>query len=181
MGTRLVTTEPTVEPITLAEIKADLRISHTDDDAKLQRYIADARAWVERRVQQKIASQTWEFVIDEFPAAEIKLPFSPVQEVVSIAYDGTDGLEAEVDPVDYYLDNVSLNAWIFPSEAWPATLSAVNAVRVTFVAGYASPAEAPGPLKQAIRLKVQEFYDREDNERAVHDLLTNYYQYSFGY
>jgi uncharacterized phiE125 gp8 family phage protein len=178
MGIRLITDEPTVEPVTLAEIKQDLNISHTDDDVKLGRFIASAREWVERRIQQKIASQTWEFIIDAFPAAEIKMPFTPVQGIVSILYDSSGGLEAEVDPINYYLDNVSKDHWVFPIVDWPATLDAVNSVRITLVGGYATPEEAPTPLRQAIRLKVQEFYDREDNGQAIHDLLTNYYQFA---
>ena len=178
MGIRLVATEPTIELVTLAEIKVDLGVSHTDDDAKLERYIVSAREWVEKRTQQKIATQTWEFTIDEFPPAEIKLPFSPVQDVVSILYDDPTGLEAEVDVIDYYVDNVSKDSWVFPIESWPTTLDAVNAVRIQFIAGYPTSAAAPAPLLQAIRLKIQEFYDREDNGQAIHDLLTNYYQFA---
>jgi len=178
MGVWLDISIPPVEPVTLIEIKQDLGISHTDDDVKLGRYIVSAREWVERRVQQKIALQSYTFFIDEFPAVEIKMPFIPVQEITEINYDDTDGVETIIDPIDYYLDNVSKDHWIFPVESWPVVLTAANAVRIVFLAGYPSPEEAPAPLRQAIRLKVQEFYDGEDKSRPIHDLLTNYYQFA---
>ncbi len=86
MGVRLITS-PAIEPVTLAEAKADLRIDHDDDNALLGRHIAEAREWVEKLLQIKLLFQTWELVIDKFPPSEIKLPFGPVNSIVSILYD----------------------------------------------------------------------------------------------
>jgi uncharacterized phiE125 gp8 family phage protein len=172
MGVRIVT-QPTVEPVTLAEVKQDLRIEHTDYDTMLARHITAARSWLERRIQRKIAEQELEFTFDEFPAAEIKLPVGPAIAVTEITYDDEGGFEQTVDSATYWLDNVSEDSWIFPEESWPVTLDAVNSVRVYYTAGYDDLANVPAELKQAIRLKVQELYEGGDYEKAITDLITN--------
>jgi uncharacterized phiE125 gp8 family phage protein len=173
MGLRLVT-PPSVEPITVSDVKLDLRIVHADDDALLAKYITYAREFIEARVQFKIAEAVWEFVIDEFPAAEIKFPISPVSGVVSVKYDDPDGVVQTIAPANYYLDTTSPEQWLFPVSSWPATLDGINAVRIQFTAGY-SQATVPGPVAAAVRLKVTELYEGGDNHKPVHDLLTNYY------
>jgi len=136
-----------------------------------------AAEWVERRISRKLMPQTWELVVDYFPADEVRLPFGPLQSVVSIKYDDGDGFEQTLDPADYYLDDASEVPWVFPTDDWPSDiLDAVNSVRVQFIAGYANAASVPAQLKAAVHLKVGELYEGDDNERAIHGLLTNYYQ-----
>jgi len=175
MGLRLIKPPAAVEPLSLEQIKRSLRVDHIDDDETLAAYQTSAREWVERRIQSKIALETWELVIDAFPAAEIMLPFTPVESVVSIKYDDPLGVEQTVPPASYELDNTSPIHWIFSADAWPATFGAFNSVRIQFVAGYPDPEDAPKPLVAAIVLKTKELYDGEDTTAAVHNLLTNYY------
>src|SRR5215207_4394029 len=140
MGLRVIA-PPELEPLTLAQAKADLRVDHSDDDDKITRYIAAARFWVERLTERKVALQTLEFVFDAFPVSEIKLPRAPVQEIVSVNYDNEAGGEQTVSPDDYWLDNADESrAWLFPETTWPATLDAVSTVRIQFKAGYATAA-----------------------------------------
>lgn len=169
-----VLTQPTVEPVTLVDIKKDLRIDHTDDDAQLARYISSAREFIETRIQSKIAEQTLEYSIDEFPAFGISLPVGPVQSVTSLVYDDADLVEQTVDTADYYLQSVLRQPRIFPTGAWPTAVGRIGAVRIQYVAGL-TPGDVPLPIKSALRLKVQELYDGEDRSRAINDLLTNYY------
>lgn len=178
MGLNLIT-PPTTEPLTLAEVKKDLRIDHSDDDETLNRMISEAREWLERRLQLKLCPQTWDFIIDAFPTTtEIRLPFGPVQSVEQVAYDDPQGIEQIMPPIDYYLDEVSYmvgpEPWLFPTDTWPATIVAINAVRIRFVAGYATGDDVPGPMKSALRLKVRELFDGDDTTGQVDKLLVNY-------
>jgi uncharacterized phiE125 gp8 family phage protein len=174
MGYKLIAA-PTIEPISLTEIKRDLRIDHADADDSLTRMMAEAREFLETRLQSKFLTQTWEFIIDAFPIAEIRLPFGPVQSIVSVKYDDTVGIEQTIAATDYYLDDVSFRVapepWLFPTEAWPATLDAINAVRIQFVCGYTAGNLVPGPIRSAFRLKVRELYDGDDT-RAQVDAIT---------
>lgn len=175
MPLRLVT-PPTVEPVSIADIKADFRVDAADDDARLDRHISEAREWVEKRIQTKLLTQTWELILDEFPCDEITLPFGPVQSITSIKYDDSEGDEQTFDPTRYRVDIYSNAPRIFAVDAWPTTAAYANALRVRFVAGFVSVDLVPWPVKVAIRLKVQEFYDHEDRSSAIHNMLTNYYQ-----
>ena len=177
MGLQLIT-PVNPEPVPLAEVKLALRVNGTDDDAMLGAHIASAREFIERRIQAKIGTQTWEFVIDCFPSAEIKLPFGPVQSVTSIKYDDPQGVERSVDPDTYDLDNTSRRPWVFNTAGgWPESLDTFNAVRIRFVAGYADMTLAPASLRAAIILKVKELYDGEPTAEAVHNLLINHYDF----
>lgn len=175
MGIRLIRPPDAVEPIDLEEAKDALRVDYDDSDDLITAYLQAAREWVEKRIQLKLAVETWEFVIDKFPTNEIKLPFVPVVSVTSIKYDDADGNEQTVSPSTYALDSTSTSAWIFSEVSWPSTIDAFNSVRIRFVAGFQDTSLMPGPVRAAVILKLKELFDGEDNGTAIHGLLTNYY------
>lgn len=178
MGLKLIA-PPVSEPVPLADLKAELRVTHSDDDAQLERLNGEAREWVEIRTEHQLALKTWELTLDHFPVDELYLPLRPIVGVTSIKYDDAAGLEQTMPPGDYFTDAAGEWGWIFPiaGVAWPATLNAVNSVRIVFTAGYDDPALAPGPLKSAVALQVAELYDGPDATRQarIGDLLANYY------
>src|ERR1043165_9106345 len=91
-----LTDAPSVEPITLEEARDHLRLvasgspaTHPDDDM-IEAFITAARQHIDGKdgwLGRCLITQTWELVLDTFPDGEIRLPLSPVQEVVSIKYD----------------------------------------------------------------------------------------------
>jgi uncharacterized phiE125 gp8 family phage protein len=176
MGLQVIA-PPVEEPVDLADLKAALRVSHTDDDVLLAAMLAEARESIEVRTERQLARKTWLLTIDSFPTFEIVLPHRPIDSIVSVEYDDSAGLEQTMPATDYFLDNASEPGWLFPVSSWPATLSAVNAVRVTYMAGYSDPALVPGPLKSAIVLQTQELYDGPDGTRQarIRDLMQPYF------
>jgi uncharacterized phiE125 gp8 family phage protein len=167
MALRLIT-PPAAEPLSLTEVKAHLRVDHTDDDALIALYLTAVRQWIDGKdgwLGRALMPQTWELSLDEFPTAEIRLPLVPVQSVSSVIYDDADGIPQTVDPDDYWLDDVSEPAWIAPvaDVSWPTPISAVNAVRVRFVAGYANAASVPFPIKAALLLMVGHLYRNRES------------------
>ena len=176
MGLQVIA-PPVEEPIELADLKAALKVSHTDDDALLTAMLAEAREMIEISTQRELARKTWLLTIDYFPAAEIILPHRLVDSVVSVKYDDLAGLEQIVPPANYFVDSASEPGWLFPVSSWPATLDTVNAVRIAYMAGYSDPALVPGPLKSAVVLQTQELYDGPDGARQsrIRDLMRPYY------
>jgi len=176
-GYRLVTA-PTAQPLTLAEIKADLRIDHNNDDATLQRTMVEAQEWLERRLQLRLMTQTWQLTVDTFPAAEMNLPFGPVQSVTSVKYDDPDGAEQTLAADQYILDQASYRVlpqpWLIPVGTWPSTSGKINSVRIEFVAGYQDAAHVPPSIVSAFRLKVRGLFDGEDTEAEIDCALENY-------
>jgi uncharacterized phiE125 gp8 family phage protein len=57
-----------VEPITLNEAKAHLRVFGTDDDGYITSLIAAARQSAESLTDRALLPQTWELALDEFPS-----------------------------------------------------------------------------------------------------------------
>ncbi len=161
-------TPPTVEPITLAEARAHLRVTATDEDALITSLIAVARADAENELQRSLITQTREIARDDFPDA-IELRFGPVIEVVSVKFDDVDGIEQTLDPATYRLDTYRLTAWIVPDPdySWPETRPHVNAVRVRYTAGYGpAAADVPMPIRQWILLRIGTLFEHRESVAA---------------
>lgn len=177
MGLRLITA-PLTQPISLAEAKAHLRVVDNDEDALISAYIEATTDYVERLLGRALIDQTWELIIDSFPNSTttntwnslntnsdgaIKIPKPPLIGVTGVFYIGTNGLEATVDPNDYYVDTTSSYdgyGWLVPqggSLTWPATIDAINAVRIQFRAGYLDTGASP-PAENIPRSIVSAMY-----------------------
>jgi len=169
MYTKLIE-PPDTEPVSLADAKKNLRVDHIDDDDMIARKIKEAREWVERRTQQKIAESIWELGLDGFPSSDITLTICPVQSIASIKYDDTNGVEQTMPPANYsYSEGI-----ISPVDGWP-TSGGTNSVRIQVVTGYEDNALIPNPVIASIHLVIKELYDGDDTSDAVHRLLTNQY------
>lgn len=162
-----IVAQPTVQPVTLVEVKADLRIEHTDDDARLTRHIAEAREWVEELAQRATTTQTLEYDLRQFSPYGVILPRAPIQEVLSVKYEDAEG-EHTIDAANYTL--IKALALLEPASgySWPTSYRMV----AEYKAGFGDAADdVPASLKTAIRLKVQELYDGPDATAAIYNVL----------
>jgi uncharacterized phiE125 gp8 family phage protein len=150
------TVAPTSPVLTLADLKAHLRIDTADEDGLITSYERGAVDLIERATGQALVNQTWLATFDGFPA-RFDLPVAPVQSVTSIAYDPPDGAAVTLAPADYRVIGLAdpVGAVIEPVVPWPQTRTGGGSVRVTFVAGYgANGISVPESLKDAVRLTV---------------------------
>lgn len=180
MGLRLVTA-PLTTAISLVEAKAHLRVDDSDEDALITSYIEAATDYAEKFLGRALIDQTWDLYLDAFPTGtdtEIKIPKPPLIEVTGVFYNNTGGSEAAVDPGDYYVDSASEPGWIVPQggATWPATLDAINAVRIRYRAGYLngdSPpsANVPSSIRSALLLTIGAFF--ENREQTVVGTIAN--------
>lgn len=174
MGLQLVT-PPEVEPVTLDEAKAHLRLETVADDAYVTALIRAARERVELYLRRALITQAFEFTIDGFPAnpafaystSFIDLPRPPLQSVESITYIDTAGA-TQIMPPDTYEADISSDeigrvalSW---NSFWPVTRSSINSVVIRFVAGYGdAPEDIPQVVRQGILIEVSNLYEnRED-------------------
>ena len=165
MGYRLIT-PPAAFPVTLAEAKAQCRVDHADDDAILNRLIAAATSYLDARagvLNRCLINQTWELTLDAFPPDEIQIDLGPVQSIVDVNYDDPSGAAQSLVVTSYILDAASPTAWVVPQDDWPATIEAVNAVRVRFIAGYGGTSAAvPDAIRHAILMLVSHWYENRE-------------------
>lgn len=148
-----VAAAPTVEPVSLEELKAQLGVTLDLDDALLGRKLRAARQHVEQFIGRPLVATAYEGALDRFPRAEIEIPVTPVLSVDQVGYADSSGLFQVVPADRYEVDAFGEKGWIVPHQgfAWPATMATVNAVRVRWTAGFgATPADVPATLCEAI-------------------------------
>mgnify|MGYP000340760905 CR=1 FL=1 len=178
--TLLRITAPTVEPVTTAEAKLHLRVTHSTDDDLIDALIAAAREQCEHLTGRALVTQTWERVLDAFPAVEIELGRPPVIAITSVTYTDAAGDSQILDSADYSLDNVTEPGYLLPAEGviWPTTLDTANAVRVRFTCGYGATADSvPAALRAWIKLRLATLYKHREEIVAgisVADLPNGY-------
>ena len=86
------TVTPEAEPVTVAEVKAHLRIAHASEDELLAGLIRAAREDVERATGLALIEQSWRLVLDGWPrSGTATLLRHPLREVISVTAYGSEG------------------------------------------------------------------------------------------
>jgi uncharacterized phiE125 gp8 family phage protein len=154
------TGEPGAEPVTLAEVKAHLRLGHASEDGLLASLIRMAREEVERATGIAMISQTWRLVLDRWPRnGTVLIARHPVQAVLSVTAYGADGEGALVPPSAYQVDARSRPARIHFDDR-PAPLRGMNGIEIDFSAGYGEAgADVPDTLKRAMLHLTAHWYE----------------------
>lgn len=157
----------TVKPLSVAEAKRHLNVTHTEDDSLIDDYIGAATAMLEQRTNRCFVTQTRICKMGGFDDTryvherEIFLPRSPLASVSSIAYLNSSGVSTTLATSDYLVHTDEKPGKI--SEAynatWPATYGVQNDVTVTYLAGHSTAsASVPANVKQAVRMLVGHWY-----------------------
>lgn len=153
---------PAALPISLADVLLHLKEdadSGSNDDYVLA-LIETARQTCEDRTERTLITTPWVLTLDGFAEA-LPLRQPPLVAVQSIQFIDEAGVLQTLDPVDYQVDAVSEPGYVVPAfeKTWPATRPVINAVRVSYTAGYGSdPALIPKPLRQWMLLAIGEMY-----------------------
>jgi uncharacterized phiE125 gp8 family phage protein len=162
-------TAPTVEPVSLAEAKAHLRIDIDDDDTLIGGLISAARSHLENTARPKLAmiNQTWEYIADDWPAGDtFELRPYPLQSVTSITYTDRSAVATVFASSNYVVDTYKQpgRLRLKTSANWPGTaLREMNGLAIRFVAGYGAAGSAvPVQLRQAILLLVGHWYENRE-------------------
>lgn len=165
MGMKLISA-PSEDPVTVAEARAQCRITETTEDALLAIYIKAATALCESKTGRKLVSQTWRQSLDEFPCGEIDLQAVPAQSIASLAYVDSSGVDRVLASDQYVLDSETYpGGWLLPADgtSWPDTDDVANAVSIDIVAGYGAAASVPQALKLWILATVATFYANRES------------------
>lgn len=178
-----VTTQPTIEPVTLTELKASLRVTSTAEDALLTQYITDARLIIERITGRKLISQTitayytgtggtcsttwWSGTRigsenDLYGGQHLELEFTPVQSITSLEGVEIDNSETAILSTEYYLDNYDddMRPYIRPVSFIRSGSRGENNLKSVYVAGYGDNAsDVPSAIRRAIVVLSGKLYE----------------------
>lgn len=163
------------EPLLLAAMITHLReFSSIPSDAQTQieGLITAAREYAENFCSRAFLTQTWDLVLDAFPAGVLELPKAPLQSIESVKYIDSDGAEQTLAASAYKVDAVTDPGRIAPAYGtiWPVTRAEPNAVTIRFIAGYGDAAESvPQAIKHAITLMVGHLYANREAVQSEGD------------
>ena len=154
---RLVIGTPSVEPVTVEEVKAHLRVTNNDEDEYIESLIPVAREWCETFQGRSWITRSIDFFIDAWPQSPLMLPRPPIQEIISITYT-TDSGQYTVPEEAYVLNpmgELCINGYM-PNET-------VQFTKVTYKAGYGNdPSSVPNRNKQAMLLMISHWFENRE-------------------
>ncbi len=155
-------TPPALEPVTLAEAKAHLKLDTAAEDTLIASLIAAARARAEWHTGRALVTQGWTLWLDAWPHEAIaEIPLPPLQAVTAVALHAPDNVRTALETSAYRVDTASEpGRLVFEME--PPVLRRFNAVEIAFTAGYGS--AVPAAVKEAVLEIVAELYTHRGDE-----------------
>ena len=157
---------PAVEPITLAEAKAHLRVDTSGEDSLIQSLIMASRLHIEAALDIALITQSWRHQRDVWPPSRVLiLPLRPIQSVTAVTLHDDDATSRSLDIDSFVVDGFANPARLVwrGSGAVPAAGMIANGIEIDFVAGHGdAPADVPQPIRQALLLLVAHWYENRE-------------------
>lgn len=157
--------------VELPAVKDHLRITFDDDDTDLAAKLKAAQSRIERHMARPLTTRELELTLDAFPcrSGAIDLRRAGVTEILSVKYTNSIGDEVTLTAADYRW-SASDPELLLPAfgTSWPGSAACEpGAVRIRFSAGYATAAEIPDELVEAVKRMTAYLYE---NREAAGDL-----------
>lgn len=184
---------PVVEPVTLSDLAAHLRIECTDEDEQLAVYIQAAREQIEQVTGRALVTQSWRLTLDNWPSGRrvwwdgvetgaigeieggannsVILPRYRLQSVDAIRVFDTAGTPEAVSVSDFVVDTQQEPGRIVlrAGNAWPVALQTANSVEIDYTAGYGDPTDVPAALRLAILQMAASAYQHRGDGCSLED------------
>ena len=163
-------TAPAVEPLTLAEVKASLKVEQDDEDALLLRLITVARQRCEQYTGRVLIAQDWRLTLDAWPGRVVDLPNPPLMAVTSVLTYAEDDTPGPVDASLYAVDASVAPGRIIrrTADAWPAPGRSYNGIEITYQAGYGlSWNDVPEALRQGMLHLIAQLYESREGSASA--------------
>ena len=169
----ILLTPPAVEPLTLAEAKAYLRVEHDDDDAVVSALISAARMHIEAQTRRALITQTWRLARDGWPPqGRLAVVPVPLRSIVAARVYHEDGALQSIDTQAFTLDKAAAPALIaFAPWSLPVPTRRIAGIELDVEVGYGGAgSDVPQPLRQAIKLLLAHWYENRGLIALGHDV-----------
>ena len=174
------TVDPTAEPLTLAQAKAQCLIG--DDDPQHDTWLADAiksaRELTEEMTQCPMMQSTWQLRLDDWPDDTdsefgIDLIVHPARSITSVKYYDTAGTLITYSSTNYELITGRRRSKIAKADSgteWPAvSATKPGPITILFVCGYSTSstvataqAAVPSTFKHAMRMLISHWFEHRE-------------------
>jgi uncharacterized phiE125 gp8 family phage protein len=165
---------PQDDVVSLAEMKAHLRVEHDDDNDLIEALTEAVTQHLDGRdgkLGRALVDQTWELRMAWFPRV-VSLRLPPLIEVEAVDYLDSSGARHTFDTENYLVTGIGDRGHVHlaPGQCWPVLPydrpeCAIVRFRAGYLDGGVSPAVAnvPGPIKAAIKLMTGTLYQNREN------------------
>jgi uncharacterized phiE125 gp8 family phage protein len=170
------TSQPSIEPLLLADAKLAAYVDITATDSLINALINVARVWVEQYCNRALITQNWTVYYDYHDKMygywvnkrKIAIPKSIVQSITAITTYDQFRNALVFDSSNYFQtgDYIALQ----DTFDWPTELGLYDCLQIDFVAGYGNSASnVPNGIIQAMKMLVATWY--ENREAITDDVL----------
>ena len=152
-------TPPLAEPVTLAEVRAHLRLEGGEEDGLVAALAVVARQHLERVTGLVLMRRTLRLYRDDWPVSGvIQIARGPVQAIESVRVYDADGVAQSLSLDGHRLDGDARPARLLLKQC-VSSGQAINGIEIDFTAGFGdSGAEVPDGLKRALLLHVAHMF-----------------------
>ncbi len=171
-------TAPAELPVGTDALRAHLSIDFTDDLLQLAAFNEAATAYLDGWsgiLGRCLVSQQWRVDLCNYGGlGKIRLPFPDVS-AAEIKYFDSDDVEQTVSPDHYEIHQDALGSFIWFKNAFSYPVfnaDRLDAVRVTFTAGYGAASDVPAAIKQAIKMLVAFWYENRESANITESFET---------
>jgi uncharacterized phiE125 gp8 family phage protein len=160
---------PAVEPVTVPEMSAWLRVDDAAEDALVASLIKAARLAVETAARRVLIESRWRAVLDAWPAGRVvRLPLSPVIAVDTVEIRDAAGAAHPLAASAYRIDVASDPARLLVDTSAPEPGITPGGIAIDFRAGFGAAAAAvPEPLRHAVRLLVARWFEHRGDDAEL--------------
>ncbi|MEI9900808.1 MAG: head-tail connector protein [Hyphomicrobium sp.] len=161
----VLTSGPALEPVTVAEAKAHLRVDGDAEDTLIASLILTSRLHVEAALDVALITQSWRLQLDRWPrSGELQMPMRPLQSIDEVRV-----LSAAGDPTIVAAGTYAVDVAGTPPRlvrlagVWPLPGRTANGIEIDFTAGYGAAAtDVPANVRQALLLLIAHWYEHRD-------------------
>ncbi|MBL0371071.1 phage head-tail connector protein [Rhizobium sp. KVB221] len=158
--TYALTNPPLAEPLTLAQVKAHMRIDGSDEDDLLLSLLRTAREHLERTTGLALIAQAFRLYLVCWPESGIvEIARGPVKAIDEIRVFDANGEEAIISLAGHVLDGNARPARLYLRQR-PVPGEPLNGIEIDFTAGFGDTgADVPDALKRAMLTHVARMYE----------------------